>query len=90
MLAGLRAAGLKSQCVQEDATEGVRGGDNVLPVGAWYCSDVSDAEVGRVSLRRRVSLSRSACAQLPRGLPSVELGGGSEARESLALLRNGT
>jgi hypothetical protein len=44
MLAGLRAAGLKSQCVQEDATEGVRGGDNVLPVGAWYCSDVSDAE----------------------------------------------
>jgi len=28
----------------EEADEGKRGGDNVLPIGAWYCSDVSDAE----------------------------------------------
>ena len=41
---------------QEKATSGTRGrinpesgkmegGDNALPIGAWYCSDVSDAEV---------------------------------------------
>jgi hypothetical protein len=31
--------------LQEPADHGARGGDNVLPIGAWYCSDVSDAEV---------------------------------------------
>ena len=27
----------------EEAEHGARGGENVLPIGAWYCSDIADA-----------------------------------------------